>query len=209
MSKIESNWQYAEQLPVESEASSKARRLSLEFGVEPVSRAVASAISNIAAITQARHICEVGTGLGVSGLALLRYLPQAHLTSIDIESDYHREVKPLFQAAGVPSAGLRLIEGDAQDVLPRLNAASYDLVLLDADPAGLLEYVEHGLQLVQPGGTILVPNALWHGQVADPAARDEATTAFRDLLEMMADSPAVAASLSPAGNGLLTLTRLV
>jgi predicted O-methyltransferase YrrM len=92
--------------------------------------------------------------------------------------------------------------------MPRLNLAAYDLVLLDADPGQLLELFEHALNIVRPGGCIVVPGAFAHGRVPDPAARDEATLACRDLLALVAESPAIAPVLSPAGDGVLTLVRL-
>lgn len=208
MSRLESNWQYAEQYPTETDAQVRARRLSLELGIEPVSRAVAAGLSALAAATGARAILEVGTGVGVSGLALLRHVPEAHLTSIEIDPEYLHQAREVFAEAEIPSARLRLIEGDAAQVLPRLNLGAYDVIALDADPLRLLEDVELALQIVRPGGTIAVANAFSHSRVPDPAARDAATQNMRDLLSTVGDSPAIAAALSPAGDGLLTLTRL-
>jgi len=208
VSRLESNWQYAEQYPTETDALVRARRLSLELGIEPVSRAVAAALSALAAATGARAILEVGTGVGVSGLSLLRYAPEAHLTSIEIEPEYLRQAKEIFAGADVAGARLRLIEGDAGQVLPRLNLGAYDLVVLDENPLRLLEDVELALQIVRPGGTIVVVGAFAHGRVPDPASRDAATQNMRDLLTTVSESPAIAAALSPAGDGMLTLTRL-
>ncbi len=208
MSKLERNWQYTEQYPTETDVLVRARRVSLELGIEPVSRGVSSQLSALAVLTGARAICEIGTGVGVSGLSLLRHRPDAVLTSIEIEPEYLKEARVMFTEAGIPAARARLVEGDARHIMPRLNLAAYDLVVLDADQAQLLEYFEHALGIVRPGGAILVPGALSHGRVPDPAARDEATQALRDLLAVVADSNAVTASLSPAGDGLLTVVRL-
>ncbi len=208
MSRLERNWQYAEQYPNETDAQVRARRLSLELGIEPVSRAVAAQLSGLVAATSATAICEIGTGVGVSGLALMRYAPGATLTSIESDPEHMRQARRVFAEAGVPNAQLRLIEGDASQVLPRLNLEAYDLVLIDADAARLLDYVELALQIARPGGTIVLPNAFARGKVTDPAARDETTQNMRDLLATVADSPAIAPVLSPAGDGLLTLTRL-
>lgn len=208
MSRIERNWQYAEQYPTESEAQVRARRLSVELGIEPVSRAVSAQLSGFVAATRARAICEVGTGVGLSGLALLRHAPEATLTSIECEAEHMRQARTVFAEAGVPAAHLRLIEGDALQVLPRLNLAAYDIVLIDADPAHLLDYFETALQIVRPGGTVIVPHAFAHGRVTDPAARDEVTQNMRDLLATIADSPVIAPVLTPTGDGLLTITRL-
>lgn len=208
MSHLERNWQYAEQYPTETAAQVHARRLSLELGVEPVSRAVAAQLSGIAAAAGVKAICEIGTGVGVSGLALLRYVPAATLTTIEIEPEHLQQARTVFAEAGIPTARLRLIEGDAAQVVPRLNLEAYDLVLIDADQDRLLDYVEHALQIVRPGGTIAIPNAFVRGRVTDPAARDELTGNMRDLLSTVNDSPAIAPVLSPAGDGLLLLTRL-
>lgn len=208
MSRLERNWQYAEQYPTETDPQVHGRRLSLELGIEPVSRAIAAQLSGLVASSGATMICEIGTGVGVSGLALLRFAPDAMLTSIEIEPEYLRHAKTVFAEAGVASARLRFIEGDAAQVLPRLNTEAYDLVVIDADSDRLLDYFESALQIVRVGGTIAVPNAFGQGRVTDPAARDLRTQNLRDLLTTVGESEGIAPVLSPAGDGLLMLTRL-
>ena len=107
MSRLERNWQYAEQYPNETDAQVPARRFSLELGIEPVSRAVAAQLSGLVAATAAKSICEIGTGVGVSGLALMRYAPEATLTSIEIDPEHMRQARAILAGAGVP--GLSLI----------------------------------------------------------------------------------------------------
>ena len=89
-----------------------------------------------------------------------------------------------------------------------MNEASYDIVLVDADPEGVIEYVEHGLRLVRAGGTVLVPRVLAGGGVADPVRRDPVTTAYRSLIQETQASPAVIGALSITGEGLLQLTTV-
>ena len=208
MAVIERNWQYVEQYPEESAVAQKARKLGVELGAEPVSRAVAAHLTSVSVISGARAILEIGTGVGVSGLALLAASPEATLTSIDIEAETQRGAKQIFAEAGIAPSRLRLITGDAHQVLPRMNTASYDLVLIDADPESLLEYLELSLTIVRPGGTVLIPRALNNGRVADPAARDGVSRDLRAILGEVQASPAIVAALSPAGDGVLTLTRL-
>ena len=203
----ESSWKFAEDFVVEREDIAQARQHSVELGVEPVSPATGSHLASISAAAGATKIIEIGTGLGVSGLWMLVGAPDAELTSIDSEVDHQLLAKASFAAAGIPANRVRLIAGRALDVLPRMNESSYDVVLIDADPASLIEYVEHGLRMVRPGGSVLVPHALWRGRVADPAQRDETVTEFRTLLQELAASDAVISSLSPVGDGLLHLVR--
>lgn len=208
MSEKESNWKFAEDIVSESEAIARAREHSLELGVEAISPAIGAQIGVIAAASRATSIIEIGTGLGVSGLYLLGGAPNATLTTIDVEVDHQQYARDAYIAAGSAPARIRLIPGRANQVLPRMNEASYDVVLVDADPEHVIEYVEHGLRLARLGGTVLVPHALWRGRVADPAKRDRATTDFRLLLTEVSTSGAVISSLSPAGDGLLQMTKV-
>ncbi len=204
----ESDWKFAEEFVVEPEEIARARADSTELGVNAISAAVGAQLALIAAATVATNIVEIGTGTGVSGLWMLKGAPQATLTSIDIESDFQQHAKRSFSAAGIPASRVRLITGRASEVLPRMNEESYDLVFVDADPLSVIEYVEHGLRLIRPGGIVAVAHALWRGHVADPAHRDDIVAGYRSLLKEISDSAAVISSLSPAGDGLLMLTRI-
>jgi predicted O-methyltransferase YrrM len=53
----------------------------------------------------------------------------------------------------------------------------------------------------------VVAHALWRGRVADPAQRDETVADYRALLATIAESGAVIAALSTAGDGLLQLVK--
>ncbi len=208
MSDKQLSWKFAEEFVVEPPAIAAARQHSLELGVEPIAPSVGSQLAVIAAATAATSIIEIGTGVGVSGLWMLTGAPEAVLTSIDVELDHHTVARKTFLDAGHPANRIRLIGGRASEVLPRMNEASYDIVFIDADPASVIEYVEHGLRLVRRGGTVLVAHALWRGRVADPAQRDDTVADFRLLLNEIAASEAVLSALSPAGDGLLQLTKI-
>ncbi|MWB99543.1 class I SAM-dependent methyltransferase [Agromyces seonyuensis] len=208
MSEHDLNWKYVDESVVEADAVARARQLSLELGIDAVSPAVGAQLAVIAAAARAQTIIEIGTGVGVSGLWMLQGAREAHLTSIDVETEYQQHARDQFAAAGIAPARIRLITGRAAEVLPRMNEASYDLVLLDADPSNVIEYVEHGLRLAAAGGTVLVPHALWKGRVADPAKRDDIPVAFRGLIGELAASGAVAVAVSPAGDGLLQIVKL-
>lgn len=208
MSEKPLSWKFAEEFTIERADIAQARQYSLELGVEPIAPSVGAQLAVVAAASAAKNIIEIGTGVGVSGLWLLTGAPNAALTSIDSELDYQQVAKRAFLEAGIAPNRIRLIAGRAADVLPRMNESSYDIVFIDADPQSVIEYVEHGLRLARPGGTVLVAHALWRGRVADPAQRDETVAGFRMLLREIAASDAVISALSPAGDGLLQLTKI-
>ena len=206
MSASDANARFALEATVEPDAITRARSHALELGAEPISAPVGAQCAVIAAAAGALNIVEIGTGAGVSGLWLLHGSPRAVLTTIDKEPEHLAAARQAFADARIPPARARFITGRAADVLPRMNEASYDVVLVDADPDGVIEYVEHGLRLVRPGGTVLVPRVLAGGAVSDPVRRDPVTTAYRSLIQETQGSPAVIGALSIVGEGLLQLT---
>jgi predicted O-methyltransferase YrrM len=203
----EASWKFAEEFIVERPDIAEARRHSIELGIDAVSPAVGAQLAVITAATTATTIIEIGTGVGVSALWMMSGAPQATLTTIDLEPDYQDYGRRALLEAGVPANRMRLIAGDAGEVLPRMNEASYDIVLVDADPRSVIEYVEHALRLCRIGGTVLVAHALWRDRVADPVQRGDTVSGFRSLLREIAASDAVISALSPVGDGLLQLTK--
>jgi len=199
---------FAAEATIEPDHITRARAHALELGAAPVSAPVGAQIAVIAAVSNALNIVEIGTGAGVSGLWLLHGSPRATLTTIDNEPEHLAVARSAFADAKIPPARARFITGRASDVLPRMNEASYDIVLVDADPAGVMDYVEHALRLVRAGGTVLIPRVLAGGAVSDPVRRDAVTTAYRTLIHETQASPAVIGALSIVGEGLLQLTTV-
>jgi predicted O-methyltransferase YrrM len=208
MTNQHANQRFVLEATVEPEHIGRARAHALELGADPITAPVGAQTAVIAAASRALNIVEIGTGGGVSGLWLLHGSPRATLTTIDSEPEHLAVARQAFQDAKIPAARARFITGRASDVLPRMNEASYDIVFVDADPEGVIEYVEHGLRLVRAGGTVLVPRVLAGGAVADPVRRDPLTTAYRSLIQETQASPAVIGALSIAGEGLLQLTTI-
>ncbi|GAA3761679.1 O-methyltransferase [Microbacterium kribbense] len=208
MSEHDANQRFVQEATAEPDHIARARAHALELGAAPISPAVGAQCAVIAAASGAQAIIEIGTGAGVSGLWLLHGAPRAILTTIDSEPEHLGVARQSFAEAKIPAARARFITGRAADVLPRMNEASYDIVLVDADPEGVIEYVEHGLRLVRPGGTVLVPRVLAGGAVSDPVRRDPITSAYRSLIQETQASPAVIGALSITGEGLLQLTTV-
>lgn len=208
MADKETSWRYAEEFVVEPDPIAAARRHALELGVESVTPSMGSQLALLAAASAAHAILEIGTGAGVSALWFWRGAPGATVTSIDIEYEHQQAARTAFAEAGIPANRIRLITGTALQVLPRMNDGAYDLAFVDADPGSVLAYVEHALRAVRRGGIVVVAHALSRDRVADPAQRDAVVADHRALLATVADSPAVVAALSTAGDGLLQLVKL-
>ena len=125
-----------------------------------------------------------------------------------MEPEHHRAARETIAEAGIASNRVRLISGEALDVLPRLTDGAYDLVFCDADKREYPGYLEQALRLLRPGGVVAFDNALWHDRVADPAQRDDETVAIRELGKRVAADEDLVALLLPVGDGLLAAKKL-
>ena len=191
----------------EPEAIRAARHASMEHGVEPITPAVGSYLASLVAITGAQSIVEIGTGLGVASQWLLHGNNEANLTTIEKDVDHVQTAKDLMIASGIAAARVRVISGNASDILPRMNEGTYDVVVINATGKGTLEFVRHALRLTRPGGLVVLTHALGGGLVANPAKRDAATTELRTILGDYAVDEHVRATLVPVGDGVLTLVN--
>ena len=208
MSDKELSWRFTEERVDEDADIERARKASLEHGVDPITASAGQYIATIATALDAKSIIEVGTGLGVGTLWLDQACPDAHITSIDSELDHHVSVREILTEAEIPTAKVRLITEKALDVLPKMNESSYDLVVIDADFQNVQAYVDHGVSLVKPRGSVIVVGVLGDDLVADPAKRDDKTSAYRWLLKALEDREDVVHTLNLIGDGLVHIVRI-
>jgi predicted O-methyltransferase YrrM len=203
-----SSWRYVEEFTDEAEVLVRARMRADELGVECVTASVGTHLATLAAASGAKAIIEAGTGTGVSGLYLMKGAPHAILATIDAEPEHQAAAKVAFTEAGIPTNQTRVIAGRALDVMSNMADAAYDLIVLDADRDTLEEQVRESNRLLRPGGTVVIPHALWRDRVPDPAMRDEATQIYRDILRFFKQQENYVTSLSPVGDGLLIASKL-
>ena len=161
-------------------------------------------------LTGARRVLEVGTFTGYSSLAMALALPaDGRLVACDVSAEWTAIAQRHWRAAGVAErVELRL--APALETLAALLAAGeagrFDLVFLDGDKANYPRYAALALDLLRPGGLLLVDNVLWSGRVADPAVRDADTEGIRALNAQLHADERVDLALVPVADGL-TLAR--
>ncbi|MDA2929782.1 O-methyltransferase [Acidobacteria bacterium AH-259-O06] len=106
----------------------------------------------------AKHVVEIGTSNGYSAIWFCLGLRATGGKLTTHEIDPHRAslARENFKRAGVDEI-VTLVEGDAHEEVMKLND-SIDILFLDADKPGYLDYLNKLLPLVRPGGLILAHN---------------------------------------------------
>lgn len=106
----------------------------------------------------ARNVVEIGTSNGYSGLWICLGLQATGGKLITHEIDPERAslARANFRRAGVEHM-VTIVLGDAHETVTRLKEP-IDLLFIDADKTGYLDYLNKLLPLVRPGGLILADN---------------------------------------------------
>jgi caffeoyl-CoA O-methyltransferase len=106
----------------------------------------------------AKHVVEIGTSNGYSGLWLLMALRTTggKLTTFEIDPEKIRLATSNFKRAGVDKL-VTVIEGDAHENVKKLKGP-VDLLFIDADKEGYLDYLNKLLPLIRTGGLIVSHN---------------------------------------------------
>lgn len=157
-------------------------------------------------LTGARKILEIGVFTGYSSLTMALALPpQGRILGCEISAEYAAIARQFWQKAGV-SEKIDVLLGPAVTSLEQLLAngeqESFDLAFIDANKSDYDQYYELSLQLVRPGGLILIDNVLWYGKVADETVQDKATQSIRHLNAKLHQDLRISLSLVPIGDGL-------
>lgn len=159
----------------------------------------------------AKKCLEIGVFTGYSSLIVaLNLPPDGKLIACDISTEFTSIASKYWQEAGVTDK-IDLHIAPALETLDRLliedNAETFDFAFIDADKNNYSAYYEKCLQLIRPGGLILIDNVLWYGRVADPKMNnDKRTQSIKNINHQIHTDNRVQISLIPIGDGL-TIAR--
>ena len=106
----------------------------------------------------AKHVVEIGTSNGYASIwfCLALRSTAGKLTTFEIDARRASLARENFKRAGVDKL-VTIIEGDAHEKVKTLKEP-IDIVFIDADKDGYLDYLNKLFPLVRPGGVIIAHN---------------------------------------------------
>ena len=125
-------------------------------------------------VSNARHVVEIGTSNGYSSLWMLLALQTTggKLTTHEIDPERAALARKNFKLAGVDHI-VTIVEGDGHETILELKE-EIDILFMDADKQGYIDYLGKLLPLVRPGGLVVAHNMnAWQ---ADPRYVEAITT---------------------------------
>jgi len=151
-------------------------------------------------IAGAKRVLEIGTLGGYSTTWLARALPaDGQVITLELDQKHADVARKNLQRAGVADR-VEVRVGRASETLRAMidqHAAPFDLIFIDADKAGYVEYLDLTLRLSHAGTVILADNLIRNGRVLDQPPGDENARGAKAYNESMAARPELESIILP------------
>jgi caffeoyl-CoA O-methyltransferase len=149
-----------------------------------------------------QNILEIGSFTGYSALCLAEGLTtNGQLHTIEIRPAEAATARANFLLS--PWANqIFLHEGEARNIIPILPF-TWDIVFIDADKTGYLQYYEMVLPKLKKGGLIIADNVLFHNEVLKPVVSGKNAKAIQTFNEFVSADDRVNKLLLTLRDGLL------
>jgi predicted O-methyltransferase YrrM len=164
-------------------------------------------LSMLSHLLKPNAILEIGTYTGYSALCLAEGLtPKGKLITIDINEELENRVRAYFDSSTfADQIDYRI--GNAAELMLQLDT-TFDLIFIDADKQQYPTYYEQALQILNPGGFILIDNVLWSGKVLEEKHQDKDSVLLRELNLKISEDARVEKVLLPIRDGLYLIRKL-
>jgi caffeoyl-CoA O-methyltransferase len=118
----------------------------------------------ISTILQPKYVLEIGTFTGYSALCLAEGLTaDGELHTLELREEDANTARISFSKSKLANQ-LHLHVGNALEIIPQLHF-EWDLVFIDADKVGYIDYYELIVPRLSKRGIIIADNVFFHGEV--------------------------------------------
>jgi caffeoyl-CoA O-methyltransferase len=127
-----------------------------------------------------RRILEIGTFTGYSALCLAKGLTDdGVLHTIELRENDAATAKGYFDRSAYKEK-IVLHTGDAKEIVNKIDEV-FDLVFIDADKPGYIEYFNLVFPKVRKNGFIFADNIFFHGQAIEAEPKGKNAIAIKDF----------------------------
>ena len=192
-----------ENSPVLEEIEKEARK----DGVPIIRKEMESFLRVMLSIKKPMRILELGTAVGYSAILMSEYIDEKGQI-ITIEN-YDKRIpiaKENIKKAGRENV-IKLLEGDAMEIMPTLERDQFDFVFMDAAKAQYIHFLPEVLRLMKKDGVLITDNVLQEGDLIQSKyvvrRRDRTINKrMREYLEVVKNHPQLEPSIVPIGDGI-------
>lgn len=168
-------------------------------------------LTMLTSMTKAVNVLEIGTFTGYSAVCFAYGLSEGgHVDTLEINDELEELIREGWERAGV-SDKITLHLGNALDTLASFAAEErhFDLVYIDANKREYIAYYDLIIDMLRPGGVILVDDVMLGGKVyAEKISVDKQTQGLIAFNDYIMKDHRVETVLLPIRDGLSIIRKL-
>ena len=166
-----------------------------------VGPAVARILYQLALISGAKNIFEMGSAIGYSTIWWARAVGQGgRVIYTDGDRKNADEARGYFERAKVADR-ITIKVGDALELLSE-EKQQFDIIFCDVDKEDYPRALRVALPKLRQGGLFIADNVLWSGKVTEKSPKEDSTKAIQELNRALYSSKDLFTTILPIRDGL-------
>jgi predicted O-methyltransferase YrrM len=192
-------------LPARDEVLTEMEAEAAKHDVAIVGPAVARVLYQLAVISKAKRVFEMGSAIGYSTIWWARAVGEGgRVIYTDGDPKRAEKARRYFERAGV-SQRIVVRVGDALEILSE-QKEPYDIIFNDVDKTDYPRVVRLALPHLKSGGLFITDNVLWSGKVGKPNP-DETTKAILEFNRLIYESKDLFTTILPIRDGVAVCVK--
>jgi caffeoyl-CoA O-methyltransferase len=192
-------------LPARDEVLTEMEAEAAKHKVSIVGPAVARFLYQLAVISKAKKVFELGSAIGYSTIWWARAVGEGgRVVYTDGDPKNADKARRYFERAGV-SERIVVHVGDALEILSE-EKQPYDIIFNDVDKVDYPRVLRLALPKLKSGGLFVADNVLWKGKLRKPNP-DEQTKAILEFNRLISESNDLFTTILPLRDGVAVCVK--
>lgn len=192
-------------LPARDEVVTEMEAEAARDGLPIVGPAVGRVLQQLAIISKAKKVFEMGSAIGYSTIWWARGVGEGgRVIYTDGDKKRAEQARKYFERAGV-SERIVVRVGDALEILSEEKQA-YDIIFNDVDKVDYPRVLRLALPKLKSGGLFIADNVLWSGRLRKPNP-DEQTRAILEFNRLISESKELFTTILPLRDGVAVCVK--
>lgn len=195
-----------ELLPARDEVLTQIENEAIKREIPIVGPAVGRLLYELAIISGAKTVFELGSAVGYSTIWWARAVGEGgRVTYTDGDRKKADEARGYFERAGVADR-ITIKVGDALELLSE-QKQEYDIIFCDIDKEDYPRAFKMAVPRLRKGGLLVADNVLWSGRVAQENPSEASTKAILEFNRLLYSSAELFPTILPIRDGVAVAVK--
>jgi caffeoyl-CoA O-methyltransferase len=193
-------------LPARDTVLSEMESAAAKRNIPIVGPAVARVLYQLAVLTRAKNVFEMGSAIGYSTIWWARASGEGgRVIYTDGDRKNADEARGYFDRAGVADR-ITIKVGDALEILSE-QKSEFDIIFCDLDKEDYPRAFKLAVPRLKRNGLLVADNVLWSGKVAEENSSEASTRAIQEFNRLLYSSPDLFPTILPIRDGLAVAVK--